>query len=178
MNNMQNIFENLGLLNNTNALSAIQIKELGSILPEQESINVLEFGAGRTTIKLFEALKTKYKCVTYVTYETDEEWAPQNKEIEVRMFKKDELIKNLIKIPESEKFDLIIVDGPDGELRKYWYKIFKHNIKTGSIIHIDDAFHYDSFEKEFRKYLPTAKDIFVVKNIENTNKCWITCEIL
>jgi predicted O-methyltransferase YrrM len=168
-----NIFENLNLEQNTHGMTPQQVKELGTLLPCGDTINVLEFGAGNTTLKLFDALKTRYKNVRYVTYETDERWAPKNSEIETRMFTISELEMSLLKISENEKYDLIIVDGPDGEYRKYWYRIFKNNIKSGSIIHIDDICHYESFEIEFIKNFPNANNMFLV-SIENTNKCWST----
>lgn len=176
---MKNIFENLGLKDDTNAMTSIQVRELGIILPEQKNISVLEFGSGITTSKLYESLLTKYCNVKYVTYEHNIEWLPSNKNIEVRLFSIDDLINNNIKIPSNEIYDLIIVDGPDGELRKYWYSIFKYNTKKGSIIHIDDAFHYSTFEYELKNNFPDLEYIFEVGREKTiiTNKCWITARI-
>ena len=42
---MNNIFENLGLLNDTGALTSIQVREIGTILPNQSDISILEFGS-------------------------------------------------------------------------------------------------------------------------------------
>ena len=75
---MVNIFENLGLLNNTNEMTPLQVKQIGEILPTKDNISILEFGAGNTTIKLYEALKVKYKNVNYVTYEDNPKWMPNN----------------------------------------------------------------------------------------------------
>lgn len=176
---MDNIFENLGLVNNTNAMTHMQISELGQILPESEEISILEFGAGTTTIKLYEALKTKYKKVNYVTYENDINWAPNHEGIEVRIFDKTDLINESIKIPSDEKYDIVIVDGPDGELRKFWYSIFKENVKSGTIIHIDDAFHYSSFESGLKKIFTDIEYIFEAGRQKRigTNKCWITVKV-
>lgn len=176
---MKNIFENLGLVDNTSAMTSIQVRELGTILPEQKNISVLEFGAGLTTIKLYEALLTKYDNVKYVTYEDNPIWAPTNQGIEVRMFDRNDLIDGNIKIPSDEKYDLIIVDGPDGEIRQHWYSVFKNNTNKGTIIHVDDAFHYLSFESELKRCFPNIEYVFEVGRDKwiITNKCWITAKI-
>jgi len=177
---MENIFENLGLIDNTNAMTSIQVRELGTILPEQKNLNVLEFGCGITTSKLYEALITKYDNVKYVTYEHNTEWLPSNKNVEARIFSINDLLTGGINIPLDEKYDLVIVDGPDGELRKYWYSLFKNNVKKGTIIHIDDAFHYESFEDELKKNFPKLNYIFEVGREKRiiTNKCWITAIVM
>lgn len=176
---MKNVFENLGLLDNTSAMTSIQVRQLGTILPDQPTISVLEFGAGLTTIRLYEALRTKYTDVKYVTYEDNPIWAPQVPGIEVRMFDREELSSGNIQIPQTEKYDLIIVDGPDGEIRQHWYSVFKNNVKNGTIIHVDDAFHYDSFELELKNHFPELEYIFEVGRDGwiITNKCWITAKI-
>lgn len=176
---VDNIFENLGLVNGTNSMTPLQVKQLGEVLPNQDSISVLEFGAGQTSVKLYNALQTKYQIVEYVTYETNPYYAPNSTGITVRMHTKDDLITSNIFIPSNEIYDLIIVDGPDGELRQYWYSLFKNNVRSGTIIHIDDAFHYQSFETEFRKNFKNTKDLFIVPlGKGGGNKCWITAKIL
>jgi predicted O-methyltransferase YrrM len=183
VNMKNNIFENLGLKDGTNSMTPKQVEQLGTILPNQNTINVLEFGAGKTTMLLYNALKTKYTQVKYVTYETNSDYAPNTPGIEVRMHTKKELIEGNILINKDETYDLVIVDGPDGELRKYWYPLFAKNVKKGTIIHIDDAFHFESFETEFIKYFPQTKYLYEHKreflhNRTGSNKCWITAKII
>jgi predicted O-methyltransferase YrrM len=177
---MNNIFENLGFVDGTGEMTPRQVKELGTVLPSGDTVKVLEFGSGNSTTKLCRALETKYKKVTYVTYETSQQWAINDDPIiETRMHTRDELVGGSIKIPEDEVYDLVIVDGPDGELRQHWYQLFKNNVKKGTVVHIDDAFHYTSFETEFKKHFPQTEDLFRVKLGEGGgNKCWITAKIL
>ena len=178
MEKKKNIFKNLGLVNGTNSMTPKQVEQLGTVLPDIESIKVLEFGSGATSTILFNALKTKYENVTYVTYETNEKYAPITEGITVRMHTKDDLINLNISIPKTEKYDLIIVDGPDGELRKFWYPLFVDNVKEDTIIHIDDAFHYPSFKTEFEINFPMSEELFVVPLGEGGGKkCWITSKI-
>ena len=177
---MVNIFENLGLVNGTNAMTPLQVKQIGESLPNKDNISVLEFGAGITTVKLYEAFKTKYDKVNYVTYEDNPKWAPNHKGIDVRLYYKKDLIRRKLSIPSSEKYDIVIVDGPDGELRKYWYQIFKDTVKDKTIIHIDDVFHYPSFENELNS---TFKDYDILfESVRKTwghgnNKCWLTIKL-
>jgi hypothetical protein len=178
---MVNIFENLGLVNGTNAMTPTQVKQIGESLPNKSSISILEFGAGNTTVKLYEALKTKYSNVTYVTYEDNPQWAPNHEGIDVRMYDKKNLTDGKLSIPSDEKYDIVIVDGPDGELRKYWYQIFKDNVKSNTIIHVDDAFHYPSFESELKSTFKNYDIIFESgrKTWTNggSNKCWLTIKL-
>jgi hypothetical protein len=177
---MVNIFKNIGLLEETNSMTPLQVSQIGEILPDKDSISILEFGCGIATAKLYEALKTKYDFVNYVTYEDNPRWASNHEGIDVRMYNKKDLIEGQISIPTDEKYDVVIVDGPDGELRKYWYKIFKHNVKDNTIIHIDDVFHYASFEEEldltFKNYdiiFESGRKTWTRAN----NKCWLTVKL-
>jgi predicted O-methyltransferase YrrM len=176
--NMKNILHNIGLSDNTASMTPIQVEQIGTILPEQKDINILEFGSGKATSLIFSALKNKYNKINYVTYETNYQYAPTNNEIIVRMHTNEELINKLIHIPENEIYDIVIIDGPDGEIRKYWYSLFTKNIKSGSIIHIDDAFHFEEFESEFKKYIPNTTYIFEQGRGLNINKCWITAKVI
>ncbi len=177
---MVNIFENLGLLDNTNSMTSLQVKQIGEILPIKDNISILEFGAGTTTIKLYKALKIKYKNVNYVTYEDNPKWIPNHGDIEVRMFNQKDLNKDNITIPSNEKYDIVIVDGSNGELRKYWYNIFKNNVNKGTIIHIDDAFHYPSFEYELNSIFKNYDIMFEYGRktwSKGNNKCWLTIKL-
>ena len=177
---MVNIFKNLELPNGTYGMTALQVSQIGECLPNKDSINFLEFGAGTTTGKLYNALKTKYNNVNYVTYEDNPKWVPTNKGIDVRLYNKKDLINGSLSIPSYEKYDIVIVDGPNGELRKYWYQIFKDNVKDNTIIHIDDAFHYPSFEDELDSTFKNYDVIFgsgrKTWGIGN-NKCWLTIKL-
>jgi len=174
-----NILKDLGLVDGTPSLTPRQVEEIGTLLPEKETVRVLEFGAGRSTKLIFDALKKKYKEVVYVTYETNPKYVPTEEGITVRMHTREDLVNSQITIPSHEKYDLVIIDGPDGDLRKHWFFLFKDNVQKSTIIHIDDAFHYPSFELEFRNNFPNTEDMFIVPlGSYKGNKCWITSKIL
>ena len=177
---VENIFKNLGLVDGTNAMTPNQVEQIGEILPKKRSISVLEFGAGVTTVKLYEALKGMYDVVKYVTYEDNPKWAPNHEGIDVKIYDRKDLIDGNLSIPSSDEYDLVIVDGPDGELRKYWYQIFKANVKDKAIIHIDDAFHYPSFESELNSAFKNYDIIFESGRKtwgSGNNKCWLTIKL-
>jgi hypothetical protein len=48
-------------------------------------------------------------------------------------------------------FDLILVDGPNGDKRAKWYSKIRKNVKPGTIILVDDFNHFDSFSTELNK---------------------------
>ena len=54
---------------------------------------------------------------------------------------------NSVSIPDII-FDLILIDGPNGDKRALWYSKIKNNVKEGSIILIDDFNHYSCFSEE------------------------------
>ena len=172
-----NPLKDIGLKYGTNCLKPLQIEQLGGILPDGDSIRVLEFGAGRSTTLIFNALKKKYKNITYVTYETNVKYAPETEGVTVRMHTRKELTLSTISIPKDEKYDLVIVDGPDGEDRKYWYPLFVDNVDKGAIVHIDDAFHFPSFEHEFLKSFPHAEILYEHGREIKQNNCWITAKV-
>ena len=50
-------------------------------------------------------------------------------------------------IPDVQ-FDLILIDGPNGDKRSLWYSKIKNNVKIGTICLIDDFNHYKCFGEE------------------------------
>ncbi len=175
-----NPLKDIGLKDGTNSLKPAQITQLGTVLPDGDTIRVLEFGAGKSTTLIFNALKNKYKNVVYVTYETNAKYTPKTKGVEVRMHTRVELTESTISIPKEEKYDLVIVDGPDGADRQYWYSLFVDNVsEDGTLVHIDDAFHFPSFEHKFLKSFPHAEILFEHgrQPIKRKWNCWITARV-
>ena len=54
----------------------------------------------------------------------------------------------------KESYDLVLIDGPNGNGRNFSYFYIQGRLKSGSIVVIDDYFHYDFVEKlgEFFEY--------------------------
>lgn len=120
-----------------------EIKNAIDNLLNQENIKVIEFGCGDSSIKLFNLLKNKYNKVEYTAYESNHQYAIQHDGINCFIYNETE-IENLD--IGNEKYDFILIDGPNGEARKFWYSKITNNVKNGTIILIDDWCHYEEFE--------------------------------
>jgi hypothetical protein len=118
----------------------------------RNSYNILEFGSGDSSIKIANIF-SNIDNLTYYTYESNSDYIQKhNKIINIEY---DE--NNIQKIKLSDniygniQFDLVLVDGPNGDNRKFWYNKFKYYCKIGTIILIDDFNHYTSFGEELDK---------------------------
>lgn len=148
-----------------------QILQFEKELIASDSIKILKFGAGDSSIKIYEYMATKYKNISYTCYETDSRWLPEHKYIKSNTYKNVEEVK----LP-NETYDLVLVDGPTGVTRKFWYEKLKSTTKTGTIVHIDDYDHYVEFEEELRKNLNFIELYRKSRKIKG-EKSWLTVKI-
>jgi hypothetical protein len=103
----------------------------------------MEFGCGNSSIKLFDLLSLKWN-VKYIAYENNPSYFVDKIGINCILYN----IKDIESLNiGNEKYDFILIDGPNGECRKYWYSKLVNNVKSGSIILIDDWCHYKEFEE-------------------------------
>lgn len=105
----------------------------------QDKLRTLEFGAGAGSDKIAKLLTSQAVPFQFRTYENDPKWAPSNPDIEVVMWSR---------FPTSLKsgtFDLVLIDGPNGVVRKDWYPLIKPLVREGTILAIDDFGHYQEF---------------------------------
>lgn len=162
------------------AYSPEQIEELEPWLLKGDSIRVLELGAGDSSVKLCEGLKSKYKNVKYVCYETSEQWAPKHDNIEVRLHTNEQLKAHApaVQLGEDEIYDFILVDGPTGVIRWQWYALIKDHAAPGAIIHIDDYSHYAEFEQALRDNFPNFEELSRVERGEINPHTWLTVKVL
>ncbi|MFA5753892.1 MAG: hypothetical protein WC905_00840 [Patescibacteria group bacterium] len=113
----------------------------------ENTINVLEFGSGDSTRKMFNFLKDQILNVNYECYETDPKYVTEVP-CNTILYKHPSEVKLLDRI-----YDLILIDGPMGIDRKYWYEKIKPCCRPGTIILIDDWNHFAEFELELQKNL-------------------------
>jgi hypothetical protein len=106
---------------------------------------VLEFGSGNSTLKLYDYFKQKVDNVIFYSYESDPNFMFGHKDINLLFYDKDN-IKD-VALP-NEKFDLILIDGPNGDKRSLWYSKIRDHVKNGTIILVDDFNHYKCFSDE------------------------------
>lgn len=114
-----------------------------SLLPIRQTIKVLEFGCGDSSVSLFKLLSEIYS-VTYKAYESFEDYLVVYPGFECIIYDEKDLPTLDI---GDEKYDLIIIDGPNGAARKHWYGKIVNNVKSGTVILIDDWCHFKEFEQ-------------------------------
>lgn len=152
--------------------SSKQIENLFKYLEGGPSIYVLELGSGDSTVKLYEYLKTKFDTVHFYSLETDNKYLCKDSRIHGILYDSIETCE----IP-NQIYDLILVDGPTGEVRSMWYSKIKPFCKKGSIIHIDDFCHFETFSKNL-----DANFVYEVLDFHErqvvSEHCWKTVKLL
>lgn len=123
-----------------------------------EKINILEFGSGTGTECLIKFLTDKNISFNYTSVEHDKQFANNsnvnyifyNLKSADFFYDSSEDVKN-VNLDLKDIYDLIIIDGPHGISRKFWYEKIINNIKSGTIIVVDDYHHFKDFETELYK---------------------------
>ena len=125
------------------------------VLDKECEYNILEFGGGDSSKKIYNLFESNVKKVNYYIIESNELYLPDNKDniFNIFLYNENDIENIQLRnyIHNDMKFDLLLVDGPNGEKRKEWYNKFKNFVKIGSIILIDDFNHYMSFGEELDK---------------------------
>jgi hypothetical protein len=122
-----------------------EIIEFIKHLKYKDSYNVLEFGSGRSSKAVYDIVSRYCYNISYDVYETEKTNYKNINSIPYKISDIDNL-KTL-----DKKYDIIIIDGPDGNLRAKWYHKIRNNVKDDTIIFIDDYNHYIEFENELNK---------------------------
>jgi hypothetical protein len=146
--------------------------EMRDFLPHltiKDSYNVLEFGSGDSTKILYDIIERYCKNIEYDTFESDGNYMVNYKKVNTIMYDINN-IDNIV-IP-NKKYDIILIDGPNGVLRSKWYLKIRDNIKYDTILLIDDYNHYKEFEDElnrnFNYFILSKSDIPFVPNGEHS----------
>lgn len=120
----------------------------------ENELNILEFGSGEGTNRLVEYLDLNEIKYYYLSVEHDEKYV-KTKNVEYIKYSlpSDYTVNHIESVNLNLKkiFDVVIVDGPHGVGRAKWYDKIKNNIRTGTIVLIDDFHHYAEFETELNK---------------------------
>lgn len=104
-----------------------------------DTFKVLEMGSGEGTRVLAILLRSKGIPNLYVTYEDNPRFLVKDPGVTTIMW--SEFPKELY----QEVFDLVIVDGPAGRIRKDWYPLLRDVVRPGTVLAIDDFGHYREF---------------------------------
>lgn len=135
-------------------------------LETKQNIKVLEFGCGDSTIKFFNILKSiqGIDSVEYDCYESNSNFLIRHETINCNHYDEnniDDVILN------DKKYDIVLVDGPNGVNRYKWYKKINDAITDGSVILIDDYDHYIEFETYVKKEVESNWNC--VSSVESKN---------
>jgi len=148
-----------------------QILQFMPDLLKGEKINIIEFGAGDSSIKIYEYMNQMYNHVSYLCYETSLKWVPNHPDIEAIIY------NNVAEVSlRNQKYDLVLIDGPTGVTRKFWYEKLYNIVEPGTVVHIDDYDHYKEFEEELTKNLK-YEELYRRSRKFKGEKSWLTVKI-
>jgi hypothetical protein len=126
-----------------------EMTELFKHITYPDSYSILEFGSGASTILLYNHFSKYVKDLFFITYESDKSFYTNSPGITYVYYDENQINETVI---PDRKFDLILVDGPNGDKRALWYKKIRHCVKEGTIILIDDFNHYKCFGEELDRH--------------------------
>jgi predicted O-methyltransferase YrrM len=118
---------------------------------EYLNYNILEFGGGDSSSKILNLFQKNVKDLKYFIFESNENYLPENKEnFNIIIYDETDIEKINLEnfIDKDIAFDLVLIDGPNGDKRKHWYNKIKSFVKIGTIILVDDFNHYSCFSEE------------------------------
>ena len=138
----------LPIFNGGWSYSQKEMTELFNHIRYTSPYSILEFGSGDSTIKLYDHFKKYVNNLLFYSYESSSNFFTTHEDIKFILY--DEQNIHSAHIPKI-KFDLILIDGPNGDKRSLWYSKIRDNVKEGTIILIDDFNHYACFSEELDK---------------------------
>jgi hypothetical protein len=148
-----------------------EIRELFKHISFKDNINVLECGAGSSTVTLYNMLTNFCNTIVYDLYESDVQYIPNNDNITTYLYNAND-IDNIV-LP-NRKYDIILIDGSTGINRFKWYSKLKNVIDKNTIILIDDFNHFYKFKYELdRQYTYSVLSYSDVPFIECGEHSWI-----
>jgi len=122
-----------------------EMTELFKHINYPDTYSILEFGSGASTVLLYNHFKKYVRDLKFVTYESNRSFLIENSDIQYIYYNDAEIEKVII--PEGP-YDLVLVDGPNGDKRSLWYEKIRSVVKPGTILLIDDFNHYKCFSDE------------------------------
>ena len=125
-----------------------EMRELFKHIKPRNHYNVLEFGAGNSTIKIYDIVSRYCNTIDYDTCESDSSYIVNYKNVNTIFYSIEEM--NSLVLP-NKKYDLVLVDGPNGVHRAKWYSKLRNHVSYDTIMIIDDYNHYIEFENELNR---------------------------
>ena len=122
--------------------------ELFKNIKVKNDFKILEFGEGDSSKKIYNLIENYCNNIEYDIYENDPNYKIEYKNINCIIYNIND--KENVKLIDK-KYDLILIDGPNGSFRNFWYEKIRKCIKENTIILIDDFNHYDIFQTELNR---------------------------
>lgn len=122
--------------------------ELFKNITYSKNYSILEFGSGNSTLKIYNHFKKHVENLILYSYESNSNYLQTHDEIKYIIYDEDDITNTYI--PDM-KFDLILIDGPNGDKRSLWYSKIRSNVKHGTVLLVDDFNHYQCFSDELDK---------------------------
>lgn len=107
-----------------------------------KKLRLLEFGSGIGTRHMVNLLKSKNVPFKYIAYENNPDYVTDAPEVRTILWDWDTFPTRIA----GGKFDLVIIDGPNGVRRQLWYPLLKKSVRRGTVMLIDDFLHYSEFK--------------------------------
>jgi hypothetical protein len=148
-------------------------QQIENLIPhlKGESLKVLELGSGESTGKICDHFLSLFSDVVFHSFETSRKYLSNNPNVTSTLY---ETVESCV-LPD-DTFDLILVDGPYGEVRNQWYDKLRGVSRVGTIIHVDDFCHYASFAENLDKSF--EYDILDESGRSKKNQhCWRTVKV-
>ena len=125
-----------------------EMTELFKHIIFKTNYSILEFGSGKSTLQLYNFLKKHVETLIFYSYESNKQYLQNHKDINFIYFNENDIVNTCI--PDII-FDLILIDGPNGDKRSLWYSKIIKNVVPGTILLIDDFNHFKCFSDELDK---------------------------
>jgi len=106
---------------------------------------ILEFGSGASTFTLYDHFKKHVETLLFDSYESNTKYYTKHKDINMILYDENNIANTPIR---DIQYDLILVDGPNGDKRSQWYSKIRSNVKPGTILLVDDFNHFPCFSEE------------------------------
>ena len=106
---------------------------------------ILEFGSGASTYILHAHFKKHVENLLFDSYESDRHFYNNTTDVNLIMYDANDIANTRIR---DKQYDLILIDGPNGNKRSQWYSKIRHNVKPGTILLVDDFNHFACFSEE------------------------------
>ena len=134
-----------------------------------DSVRVLELGSGQATYELLALFDKLHIPFAYSAWENDSKFVCQDSRVKTDTWDGINFPTEL-----SGDYDLVIIDGPNGTTREFWYPLLRGVVSDGTVILIDDFHHHSEFSKALNKNFLYD----TISEFGKSHECWKTVKVI